>query len=297
LAQSLPVSIEAVGEINCAGKGPCLNFDALVFVHGIYGDRDTFKHGKTKFDWPAQFPREISGRKIDVFKLNYETALWSWKKGTNPSFLAITEGADAILKPLRQRQYRSIGFIAHSLGGNIVSAYLNLVGSTGLPQHSQHAFVITLATPVRGAQIAKSAHWLKWFAGMSDLLLKSLEKDSINLEMQQAVRERIERGGKVQYRCRETTLHAAFEEKDMAFVNIAEQGSVVKPIKDFAKNIKGFPLDHSEIARPDGPKHPVAVWVTGLVEKEYRRLLDWRLDLGPSEDRPSYCHGMGFHPE
>src|SRR5262245_32771964 len=116
LAQSPAVSLEAVGEVGCVNGGPCRDFDALVFVHGIYGNRDTFRNEVSKFDWPKQFPRVISNRRIDVFKLNYESALWSWAKGTEASFREIADGVVDALKPLRKRQYRSIGFIAHSFG-------------------------------------------------------------------------------------------------------------------------------------------------------------------------------------
>lgn len=61
----------------------CSYLDAIVFVHGIYGNDSTFVNSDTHFDWPKEFPEEIEiggGRGVDVFRLDYQTSLLSWAR-------------------------------------------------------------------------------------------------------------------------------------------------------------------------------------------------------------------------
>jgi hypothetical protein len=56
--------------------GSCLDRDAIVFVHGIFGDEDTFKSGS--FDWPKHMPAAFEGRPVDIYRIKYSTALSNW---------------------------------------------------------------------------------------------------------------------------------------------------------------------------------------------------------------------------
>jgi hypothetical protein len=97
--------------------------DAVFFVHGIYGDVDTFRNGD--FFWPAELAKEFSNE-LDIYAIEYRTKLLSWLKSNIASF---DDVSDALFKELHgydgpvgdallvQRPYRSVGFIAHSLGG------------------------------------------------------------------------------------------------------------------------------------------------------------------------------------
>jgi hypothetical protein len=169
VATVVPVNEE---HCNIVVPGQCGDRDAIVFVHGIWGGNTTFKNSASDFDWPSKMPRLINGRPVDIFKLIYTTDLLAWAAGTNPSFDQLAEAVMTAMKPLRLAGYRSIGFIAHSLGGNVVSTYVHSVKTAlGHPQRSQNAFIITLATPVLGAQIADRVSDLKSVLHMSDPLL------------------------------------------------------------------------------------------------------------------------------
>lgn len=110
----------------------------------------------------------IQGRPVDVFSLEYQNAMVAWAKDKNPSFDVVARQVKVLLKPLRMKQYRSIGFITHSLGGNVISTYmLMLLTNLGHPQRSQVAYVINLATPTYGAQIADIGKTLKSTLGMN----------------------------------------------------------------------------------------------------------------------------------
>ena len=162
----------------------CPDHDAIVFVHGIYGDDEAFKN--RGFDWPLMLPDQVDGRTIDVYRIDYKTAMLAWLRShvatmdevSYSIFRAIyperTDSTDRVLVPDR---YRSVNFIAHSLGGNVVSAFLHTVKSElGHEQRARYGFVVTLATPVYGAEIAHVATIAKRVLRIqNDPLLESYE--------------------------------------------------------------------------------------------------------------------------
>lgn len=276
---SSPACVVPARQIQCSPEfQTCKDFDAIVFVHGIYGDAGSFTNPSTGFNWPKQYPTTIANRRIDVFRLNYSDALASWAHGSNPSFEALVDSAYEAMKPLRKRQYRSIGFIAHSLGGNVVSTYLQLVlDNLGHPQRAENAFVITLGTPVFGAQIADVVSELKSFFFMSDPILNSLKKDNLYLTMLKDFNNRAGTKG-VAHGCRPVHLYAAIEEKYVAdIVGVVSPDSSVTPITGLVSSpIVGFPLNHLDIAKPTGPgDQGVYDWAETQVEAEYQRLAAW----------------------
>jgi hypothetical protein len=302
LAQTLApaaAGISPAQELQCAStKTTCEDFDAIVFVHGVFGDVDTFKNSQANFDWPAQFPKTVQNRAVDVYRLGYTTTLLSWAKGKNPEFDEVAKTVYDALKPLRMRQYRSIGFIAHSLGGNVVSTYIHFVKTTrGHAARSQHAFVITLATPVLGTQAADLGLLLKSILGMNDDLLESLKEDNLYLRMLKALRIQ-EKSRQKLFGCRPVTLHAAFEERSMGPFRIVNESSAADSVrKQVDSEIKGFPLDHSAIAKPDSAQHAVFTWVNDLIKSEYERLAKWDAAHKslPSDER--LCEKSLFIPE
>jgi hypothetical protein len=270
--------LEPVGQTHCNYHvaGVCTNSDALIFVHGIYGGEDTFKNTQTQFDWPSELPRSINGRQIDVFKLMYHSRLVGWARGENTSFDELALEIMATLKPLRRAGYNSIGFIAHSLGGNIISTYIHSLKTTfGHPQRSQNAFVITLATPVLGAQIADIYSTLKSALGMSDPLLQSLKADNLYLKMLSQFRE-LEGVPQQNYRCRPVHLHAAVEQKHLGPLLIVNPESAVLPLSRLVNSpIVGFPLDHLAIAKPENSDSAVYRWALERIADEYKRISEW----------------------
>src|SRR5262249_7654773 len=59
------------------GRATCESADALFFVHGIYGDKETFKNGA--FDWPSEIAKTYGASK-DVYMVEYQTKLLAWLK-------------------------------------------------------------------------------------------------------------------------------------------------------------------------------------------------------------------------
>jgi hypothetical protein len=280
----------------------CQNFDAIVFVHGIYGSDDTFKNTSTGFDWPAKLPNCIElgpyCRHIDVFRLSYRTALFSWAKGNNPSFEEVAKGILDAMKPLRQRQYRSIGFIAHSLGGNVVSTYIHMLKTKlGHPQRSENAFVITLATPVLGAQIADLGTVLKHELGINDPLLRSLEQNNLYLTMLNEFREEeVVKEGR--YSCRPVHLHAAYEKKYIGPLLVVSPNSAATSISKIVNSpVIGFQLNHIEIVKPPDESSPVYQWALNLIKTEYVRLETWDVAHKNAPAANRLCELQSFIPE
>jgi hypothetical protein len=251
----------------------CSRFDAIVFVHGIYGDDETYRNDR--FDWPTELAADLP--RTDVYRLNYRSNLITWSKSANPRLEELADGFMAALKPLRTRQYRSIGFIAHSLGGNLVATYIHLVSSRySHPHRSQNAYVITLATPVLGSQVADMGTRLKTLLGMPvDDSLTSLAADNQFARMM--VTFRVADAAKSEdLDCRRVHLHAGYEQEYLGPLLIVTEASAAKSIAQLADSpIVGFPRDHSQIAKPSSKRDPVYVWVADRLEAENARLDEW----------------------
>ena len=293
-----PVTLSKVRELQCHEGQLCGNVDAVVFVHGIYGSAKSFTNTTTGFNWPASFPLVVAGRPIDVYTLEYQTALISWAHGHSASFDEIAESMVDALKPLRVKQYRSIGFIAHSLGGNFVTTYLTEVTLLrNHPARSQHGYMVTLATPVMGAQIADHISLLKKALGMQDDLLRSLQDNNLYLRMLNKFRDDTVKKGDL-YLCRPVHLYAAYEEKYVGPVLVVKKDSAGDPIADVANSpIVGFPVNHLDIAKPAGPYDPIYKWALARISDEMIRLDDW--DRTHESFEPGYrlCQDTVFKPE
>lgn len=291
LSPAKPVACPAVAQ-------SCANYDALVFVHGIYGNKGTFENPRTKFSWPREIPPRFRGRQVDVFSLNYQTELISWARSGSPNFKDLNAAVFEVLKPLRMREYRSIGFVAHSLGGNVVSSYIHFTKtSRSHPASSQHAYVITLATPVLGAQIADLGSIFKSALGMSDPLLESLTKNNLFLEMLLEFRK-AEGPKRELYGCRAINLHAAYEEKYLGpFLVVTRDSSEASVTQLASSPIVGFRLDHSEIAKPSDSSHEVYRWVNQKIDDEFVRLSAWDKAVSMQPTDKKLCVDIPFKPE
>lgn len=276
----------------------CEDRDAIVFVHGIYGGEDTFFNKDTNFNWPEELPYSYRGQPVDVFFLKYQTELISWARGTNVKFKDLNATLYQVLKPLRMRQYRSIIFICHSLAGIVMASYIHYVKTKrGHPAASQNACLITLATPVLGAQVANIGSFLKSILGMSDQLLESLKKNNIFLEMLLEFRK-AENEKRELYKCRPVSLHAAYEQEYLGPLLIVPRESADNPIVGLTSSpIVGFQLDHSEISKPTDRNHEVYRWVNQIIDKEFVRLELWSMMVFNQPKDRKLCLDIPFKRE
>jgi hypothetical protein len=279
------VSIDPIN-VPCATQSSCMARDAVFFVHGIYGDKDTFKNGT--FDWPNEFAKQFDN-KVDVYVITYPTKLISWLKKDIASFEDISDNIFALLqgKPipgggrmrdglLSDRPYRSVGFMAHSLGGNVAAAYIHSVKSElGHEARAQNSFLITLGTPADGAQIANVAVVAKSILAIRDPLLQSLGRDNTFLRMLASWRN-AENVKANHFDCRPVNLYVGVEGSPMLGMTIVSKESAEEPYRNIAKEVKVFEgYNHSQIAKPADANDPVFVWVRDIVKGEQERLNTW----------------------
>jgi pimeloyl-ACP methyl ester carboxylesterase len=234
---------------------PCPDHDAIVFVHGIFSDDTSFRNGS--FDWPSQLPTEIGGHKIDVFRISYTTQFFSWLKSSSIDEVTYSIFRAVYPEPnsgdpgsaLHPDRYRSVNFIAHSLGGNIALAFLHTVKSElGHAERARYGFVVTLGTPINGAQIANVGEIAKRLLGMpADPLLASLERDNTFLRML-ALWHRSEDVKARKFRCRLIDLYAGIEGADMHGIRVVPEASAESAFKGYAKETRAIAFDSAALA-------------------------------------------------
>lgn len=260
--------------------GPeCKGRHALVFVHGIYGGSETFTNTQASpaFSWPENVPARLAGRDIDVFRLEYQTTLLTWASSNNAPLENIIRAVEPQMKTLRSK-YDSVNFVAHSLGGNIVTAYIHSVKSLwGHAERAKHGFTLALGTPVDGASIANVGLLLKDMLGMRDPLLRSLERDSPLLRMMSLWADQ-ENEKAERLRCRPVRLYAGIESKPLGPIQVVSKESALAALGRCAST-KVFPLNHSEICKPRSSTDEVFLWFMEIAEKEIERINKWTSPL------------------
>ncbi len=105
----------------------------VVFVHGLNGDpKWTWTSDKSKIFWPAQLLPDIVGKeKARILVYGYDASITSftdsvtWKKGKPEEYNHAEHLVVKLAANRRRRKAteRPIIFVAHSLGGLIVSGY------------------------------------------------------------------------------------------------------------------------------------------------------------------------------
>lgn len=271
---------------------PCEGRDAIFFVHGIFGGVDSFTNGSYK--WPQELALEFPD--IDIFVIKYNTQLLTWVRSKVSTFDQISEvlmsrmqgpvlPAERVrLLPegwVNKRGYRSVGFIAHSLGGNVTTAYIHSVKTElGHIARSQNAYIITLGTPADGAYIANVGQIIKRYLGaQEDPLLESLRQDNLFLRMLDVWR-RAEDGKSIRFQCRPLNLFVAIEGASVYGIPVVPAQSARKPYENLAKEIKIFPTyDHLRIAAPDRKEDPLNEWVVDIIRNERTRISQWTKPL------------------
>jgi pimeloyl-ACP methyl ester carboxylesterase len=139
LARLIPEHVE-----DCSR--PCTR-TAIIFVHGITGDRSTWLNGTTNSYWPLMLSRDNDLKSsADIYRIDYEGGMFD-----GPAVVPISNSVDGLLDSLiLLKQYSKIIFIAHSLGGNIVRSYLvHVTARYGHKALSRIRLVVTLGTRTR----------------------------------------------------------------------------------------------------------------------------------------------------
>jgi len=268
---------------SCQSDAECANAHAVIFIHGIYGDEKTFSSvvpaangaAAQRIDWPALIPQNIAGTRIDVYTIKYQTHLLAWLKKNISTLDEVVYGVfKAMDRKVLDKKYKSIGLIAHSLGGNVATSYLHTVKTErGHEERARHAYIITLGTPTDGADIAIVGLWAKDLFLMPDPLLKSLATDNTFLRMLAYWRYSEDSKAR-RFMCRPVSFYAGLEGAKMDGIQVVSKESAEFMrqggfVKAEYKTFEG--LNHSAIAQPPGNKDVMA-WVDGILSKEIARV-------------------------
>lgn len=276
LATAQPAAELVAVRDGCKGLQTCEQRHAIVFVHGIYGGAETFVNDSVSpaFDWPANVPDSLASHPIDVFRLDYRSELVAWAKKDVASLDQVVMAVLPQLDALRSRGYKAINFVAHSLGGNVVTAYLHSVKSRhGHTARAQHGFVITLGTPVNGASIANIGLFLKDLLGMPDPLLSSLQKENTFLGMMGMWAEQEDQKASL-FKCRKVHLYAGIESKPLGPVMVVDAEAARNDLPRVQES-RVFPLNHSEIAKPASTDAAQFKWFMQIAQREIERIDAW----------------------
>lgn len=132
---------------NYVKRGPG-SATVTVFVHGVLGDsRSTWTNSDTGVYWPELIASDPDTQGTDVF-------VYSFASSTHSPSLSIDEIAENLRVTLVANKvlgYRHIAFVAHSMGGLVVRAFL-LKNRKLAPKVR---FLHLLSTPTTGASVAR----------------------------------------------------------------------------------------------------------------------------------------------
>lgn len=285
---SLPrIDVLHIAGKDCAEEVSCEGLDVIVFVHVIYGDETTFQNGA--FDFPSELEKQLQlkSKPVSIYRLIYRNRLVSWSKTDDLLFVDLASEVMSRMEKITKKNPRSIGFIAHSLGGNVVTTYMVTTKLRyGHIDKAKAAYIITLDTPFLGAQIANLGNTIKTALMMpNDGLLKSLELNNVYLQMLRLMR-RYETVKGDSFGCRPTNLYVLYSEENMHGVPVVGSDSRMSMdifLREQNSNYKvpiGYPLNHAQIAKPPNADAPIFQDVLMLVISELDRVKVWDQDHG-----------------
>jgi pimeloyl-ACP methyl ester carboxylesterase len=236
---------------NCAY--PC-DRDLIIFVHGILGSRETWVNPQTRAYWPELIASDPQLREFDVARLDYEGYLLA----AGPSIEDVVADMQKAVASLNTLKYRTVQFIAHSLGGNLVRRYLlHVKARYGHRYLSRFRLVITLGTPGKGSYFAKIAQ-----LASTNQQLRVLQPLQVNdwLQMLNATLRDLSDKHKNTY-CSSLKFAAAVETEPTAVGIVVDQASAIEG----ADNYMLFARDHVWLAKPASQADDVYKWVRSLM--------------------------------
>ena len=286
--------VETEDHKTCNSAPQCLQRHAVFFVHGIYGSTESFV--SEEINWPEVLKSNgINGQEVDVYIINYDSQMFSWFADEVTTLDGVVEKlyekmygqtADE-LGLLERRPYKSYGFIAHSLGGNVTASFIHSVKSgRGHIERAKSAYIVTLGTPAQGSELANFAGLAKSvIPGMTtDPLLSSLEWDNTFLRMLRTWRIRASNKAKI-LECRKVPIYTAYEtEPTSGFEVVAGPATIsFMDSQNFGANYslvteskiaEGY--NHNDLAKPTFAKQEVYEWVTKKQSEALSKADSWK---------------------
>lgn len=237
---------------------PCTE-NAIVFVHGIFGSKETWINEKSGAYWPALVAEDPDYSLFDIFRIDYETHILATADSLNMDTLR--EKFWEIMNSPLMAKYKRIFFIAHSLGGNVVRDFLTQTHAryahNGL---NKYRLVVQLATPAKGSYLATIASLIPHITPLQRVLLPAKRQDYLGLlnkTLNRYVQKRAENS------CLSLRIYAAGEKLSLVplLPVVVDQESAGVD----AFHLEMFDRTHSTIAKPSDRKNDIIYkWVSNL---------------------------------
>jgi pimeloyl-ACP methyl ester carboxylesterase len=290
LAQAKPAiplaTVTPETAIKCTTKDfqSCSN-PALVFIHGIFGSRETWINPDTNAYFPSLVANDAAFADFDVYRVDFQTQMFSSSRG--PLGADVARSIFLALKPILA-PYQTIHVIAHSLGGNYIRSHIKSVKlSTPTPPGPHTATfayknLIFLGTPMKGARIASLAR-----AVLNDGSLALLVPIDVNdwltqtnndwilvVDRQKRPPDPITRLPKEvsvtkskavppDIASEPFTIHAGYENRRTKGILVVDRTSGTALATE--PNIKCFDLNHETISKPRDRDDPLYLWVRASI--------------------------------
>jgi tetratricopeptide (TPR) repeat protein len=137
----------AVAQSRYIRKAP-LNSRVIVFVHGVLGDsRSTWTNGT--FYWPEMISKDKDFADTDIFVYEYPSRFL----GNDFSIDEVSENLRLQLDVQGVTAHEKVAFVAHSMGGLVVRAYLLKYREAA----AKTVFLSMFSTPTTGSDVAALA--------------------------------------------------------------------------------------------------------------------------------------------
>ena len=261
-AQTQPSAVQ----IRATREGCTTPCDAVVFVHGIFGDDTTWTRNASSPGWPDFVAGDPDLTGVDILRIDYTTKYpvqASLLGASNPKGEDIAEEMYTVVQP-RLKTYRKVFFIAHSLGGNFVREYLVKLKTRTPSTRSQTPHQALLAyldlffmgSPINGSHLAERLAAVERVSPALRLLRPIDVNDYLGLlnNLWRGMYHKMLGSVGVSFH-----LHVAYETQPYF-------GSLIVP-KDNAlalpeiTDTRGFPRNHSSLVKPVDRNDCVYKWV------------------------------------
>jgi len=234
-------------------RPPGPGIDSLVaFVHGVFGDaRDTWTNGRSKAYWPELIKKDKDLDEFSILVIDYRSPKF---KTAGTIEQVATQIGTALKDEGIYNKYRSVFFVAHSMGGLITRRILiDLNRPTTVTDLRRVAAALFFSTPTSGAPIADLGSWISLNPQLSDMKPADVNTflQSLDNQWEDLLRDRDSQG---RVRPRAYCAYELFDTVGIKVVPLVYTKSRCdeKPIP--------FDKNHVEIVKPEGFDDPVYKW-------------------------------------
>ena len=263
---TLPTAVTAMTDFCTPAPDPTHRYfgrpksaNLVIFVHGFCGDaKTTWTNEETGFDFPKELARELND--TYVFSFDYARGL-----ERAPSISSVADHLEfEINLLLKQHPYRSIRFVAHSMGGIVSREYILRHNDMSKQPHITH--LVLLASPSNGSELAGFGMLVPQNRQIE--AMRHVDKGNLYLG---SLNDRWSRAFKDSGHPYFILVSAGYEEMPLTIVG--------KPVR-FSSAIAnadvrlGFQKNHNEMASPKGAFDVLYRWTKNALTESLHARID-----------------------